>query len=288
MLKTPELEKNSPMHIEGLELKENKGMFTSWELSSEAADVYKDKGIILFDKVSTKIFSETDHNSYRINSSGKGTYFINDDRFVLNNDVVIRTSNGFVFTTDAVQYDSENKSLKTNRPVTARGMTSKNDVLSIEGTGLKGNIDSGDFSITKKVSTKVGEDLEIKSGFVSFNKDGNQAVFKKDIYAKRDNMDIRGDQLLATYDKDGSLQKLDVLGNVMLNMEGKNRGSRKALCDHAEISGKDSSVVLLGRPEFHAGEDIMTGEKITFYTDTDEVLVEKVRAEVSDQGVGGK
>jgi len=86
------------------------------------------------------------------------------------------------------------------------------------------------------------------------------------------------------YTPKGDLQDIEVTGGVKIRA-----GQEKyALCEKALIRGSSSEVILTGKPEFHADGDIIVGQKIVFFTDSDEVYVEKVKAEVSEKTVRKK
>jgi lipopolysaccharide transport protein LptA len=217
-------------------------------------------------------------------SSELGSYQIKNDKVVLEKNVSVSTSHGYKVLTDKLEYFAKTKKINSSDIVSISGKTPSGEQLSIEGIGINGDLGSGDFSIVKKISTKFGKNLMISSQHASFNTNKDVVVFEKDLVAKKDNLDIKGDKLVVKYVSTGEIKDIEVLGNVMIQAGDK----KYALCDRAVMKDRSSQVELTGKPEFHVDKDIIVGQKIVFFADSDEVYVEKVKAEVSEQTVRKK
>ncbi|MEI6079032.1 MAG: LPS export ABC transporter periplasmic protein LptC [bacterium] len=267
------------MRIKGFKLEESNGEKLEWVLAADEAQMFKDKGEILFTTVSTDVKGDGKKKEGYVIKSSSGMYYTKEDKINFSGKVDVNTSNGYNFTTESVLYTAKDKKLATDDDIAVKGTLEKGDKIFVTGKGFNGNAETGDFNIRDKVYTKVGANLEIKSNKVTINTKKSTAIFVNEIVAKKDKMNIKGDKLEVTYGKSGDVNDIDVEGNVKLMMDKK-----VALCDNAVIKGNSSEIVLTGKPELHVGEDIMVGEKIVFFTDNDEVFVEKVKADVSRRG----
>jgi LPS export ABC transporter protein LptC/lipopolysaccharide transport protein LptA len=286
----PNVEGEAPLIVTKYRLKDTDGMIQNWTLDSEEARMYKNNGIILFKKVSTFVnSSKKDKTTYNITSE-EGTYYTGKGQVALKDNVVIKTSTGFTFTTQGVLYNSEDKSVKTNLKVTAKGPKDSNNPIYIEGVGLDGDFNAGNFRVLRNVRTlKESPDLknklDVRSQKAVFSTSSNTAVFEGNVDAIKNNMTIKGGSLQVGYEKNGTMNSMTVKDEVMITIKSKSGKQRKAYCDNAQIDNSQGKIELTGRPEFHVDQDIMTGAKITFFTDSDKVYVENVKAEVSKEGI---
>lgn len=270
------MEKNQPnMTIDSFSLQETEGIFLDWTLNADKAHMFKNNDQIVFESVKTIIFSkETKKEEYNINSK-KGLYNMKEDKISLNEDVLIKTATGYEFLTDKVNYMVQGKRLDSKSKVLVKGKLHKQGLIKINGKGLDGDLYSGDFGIDEDVFASVGKQFRIESDSAIFNTNTSKARFIKKVSALKDDLKIRGDELELKYTEGGDIEEIIVSRNVRLNIDKK-----KALCEKAVISSQENMVVLTGRPELHVGRDIMVGEKIVFFTDSDEVYVEKAKGDV--------
>ena len=273
------IKKGEPsMKITGFRLEESKGEKLEWILIASEADMFKDKGEILFKSVNTEVVGDGQKRDGYTIKSDTGTYYTKDDKINFEGEVGIQTSDGYNFLTDNVSYAAKGKKLETGAPVTISGTSKKGEKIFVYGKGLKGSTDAGDFSILDNVMTKIGKNLQVQSQTATVNTKKSKVTFVKGITARKDKINIKGDKLEVTYGKNGDVNDIDVEGNVKLNVDKK-----MALCDNAVIKGNSTDIVLTGKPELHISGDIMVGEKIVFNTENDEVFVERVKADVSQK-----
>jgi LPS export ABC transporter protein LptC/lipopolysaccharide transport protein LptA len=272
-------EEGPSMTIKGFKLEESKGERLEWVLSANEARMFKNKGEILFTVVNTEVLGDGNkRESYTIKSDN-GTYYTKQDKMNFNGNVGMQTSNGYDFVTDDVFYMAKEKKLETDKDVIIKGTSQKGEKIYVSGKGLKGDVNASDFKIMDNAVTKLGDNLEVQSQSALVNTKDSTAVFVEKINAKKGNVRIKGDKLEVSYTNKGDVNDIDVAGNVRLNIEKK-----LALCDNAVIKGSSNEIVLTGKPELHMAGDIMVGEKIVFFTDNDEVYVERVKADVSQGG----
>ena len=277
------------MTIKGFSLEQTDGDKLEWILNAKQAYMY---GIpnnqMAFDDVNALVYGSsgikgsTKQEVYTV-TAVSGTYYTKQDKVDLDGNVVVGTSDGYSFYTDSANYDIAKRKISTDDPVYAKGESKKSGALYVEGEGLEGNTELGEFLLSGSVLAKLGTKLDVKSKKATFNTKKETVVFDGGVSARKEKLNITGKKMSLGYDKNGEISDMEVLGNVAINVDNK-----KALCDNAVIRGSSSEVVLTGRPEFHSGKDIIVGEKIVFFTDSDEVYVSKVKASVSGKGAGGK
>jgi LPS export ABC transporter protein LptC/lipopolysaccharide transport protein LptA len=267
------------MAIKSLVLEQTNGNKVEWVLNSKYANVFGTPGTqLVFDGVKAFVYGTKDPNEvYTIDSLG-GTYWTKEDKINLEGNVVVGTSKGYSFYTDDALYDISKKKISTNSNVSAKGTADKGDKLYVQGTGMKGNIAVGDFYLMDKVDATLGTKLDIKSKKAVFNTQKNNVTFGGGVSARKDKVDISGGEIFVGYNKKGEMNDMKVEGEVAIQTNNK-----KALCDHALIKANSDEIVLTGRPEFHSGSDIIVGQKIVFFTDSDEVYVSKVKATVTEE-----
>jgi len=272
------------MTIKGFRLEQTSGDKIEWVLNSKYANLFSaPNDHIVFEGVNALVYELKDQDYFYTVNSLTGTYWTKEDKMNLDGNVIVSTTNGYSFHTDNALYDVGKKKISTDSVVSAKGTTDGGDKLYVEGKGLKGDIALGDFYLIGNVLGKVGTKLDVKSKKAMFATKKGNVLFDGGISAKKDRLDILGSKMAFAYNKKGEMNDMNVEGDVSIDMDGK-----KALCDHALIKSDSDKVILTGRPEFHSGSDIIVGEKIVFFTDSDEVFVTKVKAAVSEKGVRKK
>jgi LPS export ABC transporter protein LptC/lipopolysaccharide transport protein LptA len=272
------------MVIKGLTLEQTSGNRIEWVLNSNYANIFTTPSDqIVFKDVKASVYGTKDPNEvYNVNSLG-GTYYTKDEKINLEGDVVLSTSKGYTFYTDDALYDISKKKISTGSKVLAKGSANNGEKLDVDGKGLKGDIVAGDFMLMDRVTASLGSKLNIKSKQAMFNTKKDKVTFGGGVSAQKEKMTISGGKISVGYNNKGEMNDMNVEGNVVINTNNK-----KALCDHALIKANSDEIVLTGKPEFHSGSDIIVGEKIVFFSDTEEVFVSKVKATVTEKAVRRK
>lgn len=286
---TRELPKTgAPIKMKDYRLKETDGMKLTWMLDADMAEIYNTKNIIQFFGIKTRVNTNDLKGTYYDISASKGVYYTDTSKIVMNGDVSIDTSNGYTFSTDAVLYDAKTKNVNTDFKVTAFGPKKSKEPIFVEGVGLLGDINKGIFSISKDVKT-VRKSMEtsfgVKSESAVFNTKKDAVFFAGNVRAEKGNMDIKGESLDLKYKDSGEMDTMVVQENVIIDIPENADNHKVAYCQKAVIGEEPDQIVLSGKPRLHLNEDIITGKRITFFTNNDEVSVEGVRAEVSEEGV---
>jgi lipopolysaccharide transport protein LptA len=111
------------------------------------------------------------------------------------------------------------------------------------------------------------------------------ARFSEDVVLRRGDVTVRGPQLDARYDRQGSLTNMIVSGGVDLQ-----EGDRRATGRQAVYDAVTRKVVLTGDPKLYDRGDQLAGERIEMALDSHEVKVDRARGRLRPerhQGEGG-
>jgi lipopolysaccharide transport protein LptA len=98
------------------------------------------------------------------------------------------------------------------------------------------------------------------------------ARFSEDVVLHRGDVTVRGPQLDARYDRQGSLTNMIVSGGVELQ-----EGDRRATGRQAVYDAVTRKVVLTGDPKLYDRGDQLAGERIEMALDSREVKVDRAR-----------
>jgi len=272
------------MSIKGFRLEQTNADKLEWVINSKAANMYgTPNNQIVFSGVNALIYGTTDKTEvYTVNAT-TGSYWTKEDKINLVDNVVVGTSKGYTFYTQDALYDIAKKKISTKSSVNAKGTSSDGQAVNINGDGLKGDVSAGDFYLTDNVVATMGNKLNIKSSRAVFNTKRDNITFDGGVSAQKEKINIGGDKLSVGYNRKGTMDDMDVIGAVVIKT-----GDKKALCNNALIKANSDEIILTGKPEFHSGKDIIVGEKIVFFSNSEEVYVSKVKAAVSEKAVRKK
>lgn len=265
------------MFIEGFTLREESKKDENWVLNSKNAVMYEKKGFIEFRDVVTDIYKKN-LKLYTLKSD-KGKYLIKKDKIKLLKNVVVTTDTGFIIKTDFIDYNSQKRTIKTDSFVEVDGFNS-GDKIHLEGYGVDGFLDQDMFNLKSNVKASLSDDMIIRSDKARFSSNEKKATFLENVKANKSGIEIKGDILKISYDKNTNLNDIYVYNHVVLKIDDK-----EAMCEQAVILNSSKKIVMYGHPELYIGSDVIVGEKIEFYTDSDEVYVSKVKAEVEKGGI---
>jgi LPS export ABC transporter protein LptC/lipopolysaccharide transport protein LptA len=272
------------MTIKGFVLEQTNGDKIDWTLNSKGANMFgAPSNQMIFSEVNALVYGTKDQKEVYTINAATGSYLTKEDKINLKDDVVVKTTSGYTFYTQEALYDIAKKKISTKASVNAQGSSSSGEAVNIAGNGLKGDIAVGDFYLIEDVVATMGKKLNIKSNKAVFNTKQKNILFDGDVSAQKEKITIGGDKMSVGYDKKGVMNDMDVQGKVVIKT-----GDKKALCENALIKVSSDEIVLTGKPEFHAGKDIIVGDKIVFFTNSEEVYVSKVRAAVSEKAVRKK
>jgi LPS export ABC transporter protein LptC len=261
------------MYIEDFKLFKSDGDKIIWILNAKTANMHNKKNKIEFIDLNVNVY--TGDEEYLI-TSDKGLYFIKGEVIELSGNVILTTDKFYKITTEHIKYYTKDEKIKTELPVKITGFNYKTkEKINLDGVGLNGDIKEGVFNVLENVYANIENNMDVVSNYAKLNTKVNEFTFLSDVVANKMGLIINSELLLLSYDKKGEIKELEASKKVKLIIKDK-----KAICDKALIQNSGKKIVMIGRPEFYVGKDIIVGEKIEFFTDKDEVRVSKVKAEI--------
>lgn len=107
-------------------------------------------------------------------------------------------------------------------------------------------------------------------GPLDMDYENNRAVFHQNVVVSDPRMKMTADEMTVLFESQSkSIDQVIASGHVRFRKEEKT-----AKAAHAVYTARDGKVILTGNPMVKKGEDIISGEKITFYRDDSRMLVE--------------
>ena len=121
--------------------------------------------------------------------------------------------------------------------------------------------------------------ITVTSDTMDADKNGRLVVFRGNVFAEEE-FNLCGDVLSVYYDESNEVKEIVAAGNVRI-VDGK----RMARGEQAAYDRNRKAVVITGKASAKQCSDIVNGEKITFYLESDRMIIEgegqgRVRAKI--------
>jgi len=104
----------------------------------------------------------------------------------------------------------------------------------------------------------------ITSGRLTFDYKRYTAEFEKDVVVIDPNMKMKSDTLNVIFDNESNIKQAVAVGNVHLCQQDKT-----GTCDRVVYVAKTGEVMMIGNARIKRGEDVIKGNKITFWLNDD-------------------
>jgi lipopolysaccharide transport protein LptA len=210
-------------------------------------------------------------------------------------DVETRSSNGYVFRTDSVSYDSKKRVLVSPHEIQMTGAADdQGGRLNLTGTEMMADFGTNDIRINQNVRAKrpvrigdknasgangtIGEFhvVTIQSQRAVFSGRTNLAQFFGNVVIDVETMRLTGPEAKFSYDpKTRSLNSVTVSGGTRVTDTDK-----FATSGTVEINLKDSRVVFTGDPRVVQNGDELTGDRIVLSDGGKKVEVSNAKAQI--------
>jgi LPS export ABC transporter protein LptC len=286
--------------MHGVHLVETGGGRKEWELDSDNAQGFKDKGTWKLQGVHVKFFS-LPGTVYTV--TGKtGSIQTETKDMEVQGDVVTTTSDGYVFKSQYMQYSSKDKTLTTPEFVAITGPKEKG-LFELSGKGFKAflvsnimdlhhdveavkSIDSQErqASLTDSSANTSSEHvMNIKSVRAHINGKTGDARFEENVQVDIEQVRMTGNQADFEFDtNDRALTSLFMQGNVRVTDQ-----DHWASSQYAQVLFKTNEFILYGNPRVIQNNNELRGEEIRFLKGGKEVRVSKARARVENKAPKG-
>lgn len=118
---------------------------------------------------------------------------------------------------------------------------------------------------------KVRGPIKVTSETLTADNKAHTALFERNVVAKTGDMTMYADSMLVSYTEgSGEVTRIDAAGNVRLQ-----KGSRLITSGNAVYFAGEDKVVFTGEPRAVDGENVVSGETMTYYINDDRSVVEK-------------
>jgi lipopolysaccharide export system protein LptA len=129
----------------------------------------------------------------------------------------------------------------------------------------------------KKPKSEIGfgftssrEPIDISSDSVEANQKENTVTFKGNVVARQGDTTLYSNTLVVTYDPNTKkMKEIIAIGNVKVAQL-----ERRATCQKATFQQDENKVVFDGEAVVREGENVIRGERVTFYVDEERSVVE--------------
>ncbi|WP_456465460.1 lipopolysaccharide transport periplasmic protein LptA [Persephonella sp.] len=124
------------------------------------------------------------------------------------------------------------------------------------------------FSFTVFGVEDKKEPIVIESDTLEYLKKENMVIYKGNVVVKKGDFILKSNLLRIFLDKKGQIKKILALGNVRFE-----KGNRKGRSDKAEYYKDKNFLILIGNAELQQDNNIIEGDEIVYYLDTEKAEV---------------
>lgn len=284
LLPAPRMETGSEIDqsMNGMHMIETQEGRKEWELWSDKATSLKAKELLQLEMVKAVFFSDS---GVTFTVTGKsGTVHVKSKNLRVEGDVVTKSSNGYVFRTQSMDYDSASRLMKAANPVEMTGPKDEaGNSLHLNGIGMEANLAKNNMDVLREVrSTKNldnGKKAVIKSQRARFSAINRTARFMGDVVVDMENMRITGPEANFEYDKDS-----DQLKSVLFTGGARVSDTDKwATAENVRVDFEKNRFIFRGAPRVVQNNDELRGEEIVFLDGGKRVQVQGARAKVDEK-----
>jgi len=284
LLPAPELTKGREIdqRIQGFNMIETQDGKKVWELWSDSTVSNKAKETWELDVVKAKFFSDS---GVTFDVSGKkGIVNVKTKDLLVTGDVVVRSSNGYLFKTPAVSYTSGAKYLSGEGEVEMHGpKDTMGHALRLTGIGMEASLEKGTMEVLRDVRAEkpVDEDRKayIRSQRSRFSGKSNSAKFIGDVILDIDTMRMTGPMAEFQYDSERDLVKSVVFSGGARVSDA----NKWATAQNVRVDFDSNRFVFKGNPRVVENNDELRGDEIIFLDGGKRVSVKGARAKVDEQ-----
>ena len=250
-----------------------------WELDSDSAQGFKEKGTWKLKGVRVKFFGKAG-NTYTVTGDTGSIQTEIKDMEILGN-VVTKTSEGYTMKSNSLTYSGSKKTLNTADHVTMIGPP-ENGRFEMSGKGFFADLNTNVMNLKQNVQAlkaiPPNRMMNIKSVWSRINGKNNEAHFEEQVQVDIDDVRMTGHQADFVYDqKAQQIKSLLMQGNVRVTDQRHWASAKKA-----KVLFVENQFILLGNPRVLQDGNEMRGEEIHFLDGGKQVRVFRARARVDN------
>ena len=267
----------------GINVVETRDERKEWELWADKAISVYGKGDLDLENVKIRFFG-LDGVDFLVTGE-RGIVEAETKNMQIQGTVIMKSSNGYVFDTDNMVYDSEARALTSVAPVKVLGprLSSRVPRLRINGLGMEVNMLSESMKILSNVTAsrgipkKTSEKLNITSGSALLSSKDQAISFHDDVKMGVEGVKISGPSAKFVYSPNGKrLKAVEMDGGVKVSDWNKFATSEKVSVDLEK-----NRYIFKGRPRLVQDTDELFGDEIVFLDGGKRVKVKNARVKVS-------
>jgi LPS export ABC transporter protein LptC/lipopolysaccharide transport protein LptA len=282
------LENNLPQQVMSeVHLVESNSKSRDWELKAKAAKGYNNEKSWQLEQVTIDFYQQNIKLYNCLAKEGKIEALSKD--IELSGAVRVTSSNGYVFTSEKVNYFANEKLLKSPGDVRVTSIEESQTGqstpvgVSLDGKGMVAEVKTGIMKIFSDVRGNWPVDPQNRFKVVSqqaiFTNKSRTAVFINQVKITNKDLILMGPKATFIYGKDNQFEKLFMEGGVQVYQGEKQANSRQL-----EYSPQLEKVILDGDPVIREKGDEVFGDRITLLENGRKWKVEKLKAKLSNTG----
>lgn len=266
----------------GVHLVESQAGKKDWELFAEKAEGDSDSKAWNLKKIKI-IFYSDDKPQFEVNGL-EGNIEGESRNVRIRGSVVTKSSNGYEFNTESVEYISSVRQIVSPRRVDVQAPADGSGLgMKLEGAAMVISVDKKTMEIAGPVQSrrqmKDGKLLTVSAGKALFSSENNEAQFIGAVDIKYDQMNLKGPEASFIYEKaKSSLSQILLKGGVEVSDPEK-----MAQAQTVSLNVLKQIYTFSGSPKVQQGDDELQGDEIVFLEGGKKVKVERVRARVENK-----
>ncbi len=276
--------KNIDQQMDGIHVTETKNENKEWELWAERAIGFKKQGDLALQKVKAS-FIGTDGVTFLV-TGDSGNVQTETKNMTVDGDVTTKSSNGYVFKTTKMNYDSKRRFLSSQTPVSVAGpRDSLGSHMRIDGLEMEASIDNGEIIIEKNVrarkTVRPNEEMAVQADRVELSGHGREVKFSGHVVIDLNGLRVTGPDAIFHYDGKNELPRsIELQGGVKMSDLHK-----WATSDRLSIDLSRNEYIFDGSPRVIQDDDELRGDRIVFLDGGKRVQVQNAKVKVSKESL---
>ena len=282
----------SGQEMRGVQAVGAKGEKREWELWAEKANRPKDNAEWTAEKMKVNFFADNGVTYVVTGERGKVDPDKRDLR--IEGNVITRSSNGYTFKSQYVDYDSKRRKLVSPGAVEMIGPRDESGGdIHLNGGALEADFVTNEINITNKVRATrkilVGAERQPKTAHIAaqralFSGRTNMAQFAGDVVIDVETMQLSGPRARFSYDpRTQQLDSMQMEGGVHVT-----DSEKFATSGTVDLSLKNDRVVFSGSPRIVQNGDELVGDQIVMTEGGKKVEVSNARAQIEPDVTKGR
>lgn len=265
--------------MNGVEVVGTRDESKEWQLWADRAVDFKNTETWALEKVKAVFFTK-DGGFFRV-TGDRGVVEMETKNMRVQGNVVTKSSNGYIFKTQEVLYDSNQKILSSPETVMMQGPAdAKGGALKLQGGQMTARMADSAMEVQGDVRAERNfhpdKRVVIRSQRALLSGKSNLAKFLGNVKIDANTMRITAPEAQFKYDRDKqTLSSVQVQGGVRVSDVDK-----WATSEQLNVQFEKEKFVFQGNPRVVQNNDELRGDEIIFYNGGKKVEVRKARARV--------